>query len=410
MKSAGIRIHYLNLDYGINVCGVKGASVHLRSICTALARIGRSVSVICTRCDGDMKPFPRLKIPVQPVPLPAEFNRFRKELNKTYETKIQLPYEIRQCAYNQSALTYLENEWRVNRPDLIVERLSLMGIAGVRVANDLGIPHFTEVNSLLSDEARAFRGLLDQKTAREIEDTVLRRTNRIFVVSSELRDAIVERGIDAEKIITLPNAYDDDVFKPAPIGAAKKNLKLSGRFVVGMAGSMKSWHGVKTLLHGFGLFAKRCPQSALLLIGEGPESERIEAFQNRHPHLKIIATGGVHHADVARLLQGCDVCVAPYDRLEKFYFSPMKVYEYMALGKAVVATDQGQIREIIKHGENGLLFEPGHHRQLRDRLARLQTDAPLRRRLGREARDSVADQTWTANAEKIVQQYFESML
>jgi len=139
-------------------------------------------------------------------------------------------------------------------------------------------------------------------------------------------------------------------------------------------------------------------------VGEGPERQRLE--ENLcHRGLSEAAhlTGAVPPDEVPRLLSGMDAAVAPYPKLHRFYFSPLKVYEYMAAGLPVVASRLGQLEGLIRHGVNGLLCPPGDAEALADTLARLRADAGLRIRLGQTARATVLRQhTWEAAVRRIL--------
>jgi glycosyltransferase involved in cell wall biosynthesis len=388
----------LSLDYGIDVLGSKGAAVHVRSICRALASLGHTVEIHCSRIRAGKETLEGNGICVAHHPLPRDFLDLRKSIRTVYNSRVLIPPEVRQCAINRDALEYLRQAWEKSRPRVVIERLSLMGVAGLRVAHKLGIPHVLEVNALLSDEAKAHRALSDYRTARLAEDEVLQGTNRVFTVSEPLREAVIGRGVDPVRVEAMPNGYDETVFAPRDGKAQRAEFGLSDRFCVGLVGSMKSWHGVRTLLSAFEQFAELRRNAALLLVGQGPEMEAVAEFQSRHPDLPVICPGPVEHERVADWISVFDVAVAPYEKSDLFYFSPMKVYEYMAMGKPVVASSQGQIAEVLTHGENGLLFDPGDAEGLKDCFVLLYETPALRERLGQGALGSVQGHTWQANA------------
>jgi glycosyltransferase involved in cell wall biosynthesis len=393
---------YLSLDHGVDVHGTKGAAVHVRSICRALASLGHEVHIHCSRCGGGALGNSGERIEIIRHPLPRDFHRLRRSLREFYQPQLIIPPEVRQCAINRDAVAHLREAWDRRRPSAVIERLSLMGVAGVRVARELGIPHLLEVNALLSEEAKAHRALTDLETARQAEDEALRGTGHVFTVSALLREAVIARGVEPGKVEILCNACDQSIFSPRGGDEMRNELGIGDRLCVAMAGSMKSWHGIDTLLEGFRRFAHLRPDSALLLIGTGPKAQAVTRFRRIHPDLQVITTGPVAHEKVAEHLSACDVAVAPYERSEPFHFSPMKIPEYLAMGKPVVASRQGQIEEIITHGENGLLIEPGDAEALKDALVLLCDGPGLRVRLGRAGIESVRGRTWTANARRLL--------
>lgn len=394
---------YLSLDFGIAAMGTKGASVHVRSICDALSTAGCQVHLHCSRIGGEWTGGRKGGVLCHEHPLPADLHRLQKSLRNIYGPGLKIPAEIRQCAINRDAIEYLPGVFKQIEPIAVLERLSLMGIAGIRAAKADGVPHMLEVNALLSEEAKTFRSLQDQETARIAEDEVLQGTARIFCVSAPLAAAIALRGVDPAKIEVLPNGFDADVFSPRDGGSAKRALGLEGRFVVGLVGSLKPWHGVATLLDAFSLLALSVPEAALLIVGDGPESDRVAEFARTRPDLKVVATGAVSHDEVAEHIAGCDVATAPYDAAENFYFSPMKIFEYFAMERPVVATPQGQISEIIRDDDNGLLVPPGNAAALAAALERLARDPAQARRLAVRGRESASARTWVANAARLLE-------
>jgi glycosyltransferase involved in cell wall biosynthesis len=173
--------------------------------------------------------------------------------------------------------------------------------------------------------------------------------------------------------------------------------------VVGFVGSFKAWHGVDFLLEAFKWLRGEDPSYHLLLVGDGPMRAKLEE-ETRRLGLQEAVTliGSVPHEEIPRYLALMDVAVAPYPTLHDFYFSPLKLYEYMAGGRAVVASRIGQVAEVITDGFTGLLYEPGNEEALLDCIRRLRADEGLRRELGNNARMACSKNTWRRNAERVV--------
>jgi glycosyltransferase involved in cell wall biosynthesis len=161
---------------------------------------------------------------------------------------------------------------------------------------------------------------------------------------------------------------------------------------------LKAWHGLSVLVEAFGLLRARCPQARLLIVGDGPERENIVAALAEQGSTEVSTfTGAVGPEAVAGFLASMDVAVAPYPALEQFYFSPLKVYEYMAAGRAVVASRIGQLKTLIQPEQTGLLVPPGDAAALAQSLVRLHDEPALRERLGAAAREKVlSEHTWDA--------------
>ena len=142
----------------------------------------------------------------------------------------------------------------------------------------------------------------------------------------------------------------------------------------------------------------------LLLVGDGPERAKLEALAAARGLGKSVEfTGGVEAREVPALLASMDAAAAPYPKLSPFYFSPLKVYEYMAAGLAIVASRIGQLEKLLEHGVNGWLILPGDAPELAGALERLQSEPALRARLGEAARELVRrEHTWDAVAQRIL--------
>jgi glycosyltransferase involved in cell wall biosynthesis len=193
---------------------------------------------------------------------------------------------------------------------------------------------------------------------------------------------------------------DTKRFHPGVDGVhIRSKCGLGDNYVVGFAGSLKSWHGVGVLVSAWMQAAK--PGWSLLLVGEGPELARLatQAAQPGHRG-RVVFTGAISHDEMPEYVAAMDVAVAPYRSIPGFYFSPLKLYEYLAMGKAVVASGIGQVRKVVRHGENGLLVPPGDADALGAALSLLGGDPALRASLaGRAPHELVS---WEAVARDMV--------
>jgi glycosyltransferase involved in cell wall biosynthesis len=180
-------------------------------------------------------------------------------------------------------------------------------------------------------------------------------------------------------------------------------LKLDGRFVVGFVGSFKAWHGVDFLLKAFVRLYVEDGSFHLLLVGDGPMRAALEE-ETRRLGLQEAVTfvGSVPHEEVPQYLAVMDVAVAPYPALEDFYFSPLKLYEYMASSRAIVASRIGQVAEVVADGLTGLLYKAGDSEGFIQCIRQLRSDESLRRELGKNARIACSKNTWSRNAARVV--------
>src|SRR5205807_8430668 len=191
-----MRLLYLSADPGVPVLGHKGASVHVREMVAALSGLGARVTVASPRVgpEGDELASPAQLVEIDPV-LPKR-HRTRSSLRRAMETQRE---QVRAIASDHGV-------------DAVYERLSLFGESGVRVAEELGLPHVLEVNAPLCEEARRFRVLPHPEEAVRIEARVLAATDRVFVVSAALAERLADDGIDATRISVTPNAIDPAKF------------------------------------------------------------------------------------------------------------------------------------------------------------------------------------------------------
>jgi len=293
---------------------------------------------------------------------------------------------------------------REAQPDFIYERYSLWGVAGLRLARDLGVPLVLEVNAPLVSEQQQYRGLSFPALARRAERAVYRGADLLVAVSEPLGDHLAQAGADRARIRILPNAVDTSLFRPEQSGdAVRRRFGLEGRFVLGFAGSFKRWHGVDWLLEVFAELHQTDPSMHLLLAGDGPLRSVLEERVHRaRLHDAVSFSGAVAHDEMPDYLAAMDVAVAPYPSLPDFYYSPLKLFEYMASGRAIAASRVGQIAEVIADGVTGLLFEPGDRRGFLDCICRLRHDAPLRRNLGRRASAACSGRTWKDHAARVI--------
>ncbi len=360
-----MRIAYICADPGIPVRGAKGASVHLRSLASALAVRGHEVLLGCTRLDG-------------PNPAPA------------HVSLVELPK-----SGNGRWLGETFSEWRI---EAVIERYAIEGGAALDAAAALGVPYVLEVNAPLVEEAARFRGLQNAESWRQRERALLVRAGRIVVVSTALREHVIASGADAAAVEVIPNGVDVELFGQGGGAAVRARWGLGSALVIGFAGSLKPWHGVRVLLEA----ARELPPAVrVLVVGDGPEREALKLLASEAGGLRerVVFAGAVLHAEMPAYLDAMDVAVAPFEPLAGFYFSPLKVAEYMASGRPVVASRQGDLPDLL--GGTGVLVEPGDAHALRDALLTLAGDADLRHRLGDAARARAQAMSWMSVAERV---------
>lgn len=301
-------------------------------------------------------------------------------------------------------------------PALIYQRLSLNNFAGVELSREFGVPFILEYNSSNVWVSRHWgrRALRHAALSQQAEDVCFRHAQLIVVVSAPLRDELVARGVDADKILVNPNGVDPQVYSPDRFTAEDRRAVRVQRGwsaaapVAGFIGTFSDWHGVLVLAAAIPRLKRARPDLRFLLIGDGPLFSRVRRIVREANADDVCAfTGLVPQHEAPRLLAACDIFLSPHVPNvdgSRFFGSPTKLFEYMALGRAIVASDLEQLGEVLRHEDTALLVEPGQDEPLAAAVTRLADDEPLRRRLGEAARaEALTRYTWDAHVRRIRQ-------
>ncbi len=402
-----MKILYLCFDSGIDLSGVKGASIHVRSFVRGLTELGHEVAVVGTQVSSPESFETLTGATVLRAPLSPRSRALLRTLKARRYLALGLSSgrDLVRAFHNTEFFRVAEECAGRLMPSFIYERYSLWGTAGQRLARNHSIPLVLEVNSPLAYEEQKYRGgSVLRPLSRWVERRSWHGADLLVAVSqalcSHFEDARVKRG----KVEILPNAVDTTRFRPEVDDAPLRcRLKPDGRFVVGFVGSFKAWHGVGFLLEAFTRLRDKDASYHLLLVGDGPMRADLEAETLRLGLQEAVTlVGNVPHEEVPQYLALMDVAVAPYPAVEDFYFSPLKLFEYMAGSRAVVASRIGQVAEVIADGLTGLLYEPGNREGLIACIGRLRADESFRRELGQNARMACSMNTWRQNAERVV--------
>lgn len=309
-------------------------------------------------------------------------------------------FEAGTAAYNVAEWGTARRAMRRWRPAFVYKRHALNDVGVLHAARAAGVPSVLEVNALYSSASLGqFEPLRFRRLARAAERTALELADVVVAVSSPLAAMVQDMAPRVRSVLVMPNGVDAARFHPAISGStirAQFDLPESA-VVVGWCGIMRSWHGLDLLLHA----VARTP-CFLFLIGDGPERARVErGAQELGLQGRVRFAGRVPEADVPTYLAAIDIGVVADDLTR--YASPMKLLEYMAMGKAVVAPDLPNIRDVLSDGVEGLLFEPGSVHLLAARLKELDDDDEARVRFGRNGRAKVeTERNWIANAGQVL--------
>ncbi len=381
-----MRFAYVCADRGVPVFGNKGCSVHVQEFLTAACELGIQIDLFAAN-SGDLTKlaFARRtpEIRIQALPSSPAHNREQREKAAFHSNQ-----GIRETLHSAGPF------------DCIYERYSLWSFAAMEYARQIGIPGLLEVNAPLIEEQQAHRGLIDRDGAESVAARVFEAATKIVAVSAEVAKYLQKRFVPKEKIVVVPNAVNPSRFPVPPSLPA-----AAGIFTIGFLGSLKPWHGLSVLAEAFHLLVRKDRDCRLLVVGDGPQRSQLEADLKRLGVFSSVTfSGAVPPEEVPGLLASMDIGVAPYAEEQNFYFSPLKVYEYMAAGLAVVASRVGQIEEVLQHESSGLLCSPGNVIELVEAMIRLKEDHEFRSKMGEKARLSVlAEHTWKKRVQQILE-------
>jgi glycosyltransferase involved in cell wall biosynthesis len=299
--------------------------------------------------------------------------------------------------------------------DLIHERFNLLALGGVWASKKLGIPLILEVNADLLEQ-RKFKGQPERGVRRIFAEWTTRvcfnAAAKIVCISEALKDHLNRKwNIEESKLTVLPCAADVDSFRPnhnsEPI---RRGLGLTTEPIVIWVGGYYPWHDLELLLESFALVLKKHPSAKLILVGDGQTRQAIaQKIQNNGLQQSVIMTGTIAHADVPDMLSIADIAVVPSAPVAASHGgtgAPLKLFEYMAAGKPIVATNLNQAAEVIQDGHNGLLVEAGDVNRFAEAIVTL-LDHPMERvRLSQNARQQALNlYSWTRYTERLEEIY-----
>lgn len=369
-----MRVAYVCADAGVPVFGGKGCSIHVQEVVRALLRRGIEVELHAARIGGSPPPglsgVPVFRFGAASAAGPAGREGAALAANRDLTASL------------------------ASRPAYaaVYERHALFADAAMHFARERGIPGILEVNAPLVEEQSLHRTLIDRDAAERRAASALGAASLVVAVSSEVADRVVREPAARRDVCVVANGVDVQRF------AAAARATRDGPFTVAFLGSLRPWHGLALLAEAFALLRRRGPESRLLVVGDGPGRADLERDLERRGALEATRfVGRVPAAEVADWLGRAQVGVAPYSKSADFYFSPLKVFEYMAAGLPTVATAVGQLRQLIADGADGLLCPPGDAAAFAAALDRLRLDPALGRELGARARETaLREHTWDA--------------
>jgi glycosyltransferase involved in cell wall biosynthesis len=362
---------------------------HVRQFAAAAAALGHDIDV------RGMNLAPAVAGDGTGAPASA---RLRAALKRRFAWLLHEPKELLwNPRYVQAETALL----RTLRPDVLLVRDHLLTASCVTVARRLALPLVLELNAP-ADEARLYlrEYLHVPGVARAIERYKLRRADAVTVVSSTLKRLLVDTyGLDGGRVSVVPNGADLERFHPAVRPDPEIRFPAGTAPIIGFVGSFRRWHGTDRMVRMAREVGAARPAAGFLLVGDGPEARAVEEAL-RPLGARVVMTGRVPHARVPGLTAAFDIGVLPETL---FYASPLKVVEWMAAGRSVVAPGYEALGDLVDDGKEALLFRPGDGDDLIRCVLRLVDDPALRSRLAAAAAVRAARRlSWRENARRVV--------
>jgi len=369
----------MNIDYFNYLYDLKGISIgsYIKGLelMTALENRGHIVN---KHWRLEKEPVPDNEKNVRPVRTAAKnyLHRYLHEANQI----------VKNARFYREEKQIIKHD----QPDLLIARLESYLFSPRIIRKKYNIPFIAEADSPVVYELDNFgpRYVRLPGVAEKLQTSFINSADAAFCVSSTMKKYFVACGVPEHHIRVITNGADLSRFNP-DISSAEvvKKYGLENKTVIGFVGSFHFWHGVDQLIGLIKSVVSINSDTVFLLVGSGgPMHDELKKFsRSQGLENRIFLTGYVEHNMVPSYISAMDIVLAPYPRLDFFYYSPVKIFEYMACGKAVITSRTGQIAEVITSGTDGILCTPGSISELTAAVKELAGNAQKIRRLGSAA-------------------------
>jgi glycosyltransferase involved in cell wall biosynthesis len=229
----------------------------------------------------------------------------------------------------------------------------------------------------------------------------------VLVVSEEVKQAVVELGVDERKILITPCTVSTKRFDKSNALEVRNTLGLTNDFVIGWVGSFRKFHNLDLLVEAFEKISSSIPYAKLLLVGDGPERLRLlEIAENLGLSDRVIFTGNITHNDVNSYISSFDLAVLPSQSNDGFHYSPLKLREFFAAGVPVVASAVGDVKIVIEESDGGWLVAPGSIDSIAEMILRVESDRTELNLAGSRARNYAITEMGIAKQIQMIEDYF----
>jgi glycosyltransferase involved in cell wall biosynthesis len=355
-----------------------GQSVHIDEMIAALERQGVTVPIVQPQREDALKPARKKQV----IP--------------------KLLYELLEFAYSGLEFFKLAAAILRERPDAIYERENIYMLSGVWAARLFSLPLLLEVNAPLAQERGKFDGLAMPQFARWTEEVAWRSATYVLPVTAVLASTIEKAGVPSSRIVVTSNGVNVEDFRlVAPQDRPGLPKSFGPGPVLGFVGYVRAWHGLPQVVE---LLAqdRALATANLLVVGDGPgAADLVQRARQLGVADRVWVAGLVERGALAAYISSFDIALQPE---VTSYASPLKLFEYMALSRAIIAPDAANIREILTHQVDSLLFEPNNPKSLADAIRLAVADSALRARMGSAAAEKIRaeDISWARNARRAV--------
>ena len=370
----------MKILYHHRVASKDGQYVHIEEIVNALTSLGHEIHMVAPRM--------------------TELSAFGSSGGVVSKLKAHLPkalYEI--IEYSYSFFAFLKVLWAiwVFRPDVVYERYNLLFTGGIWAAKLCKIPILLEVNSPLYEEREEYGGIALKRLARWSEYYAWRNADVVLPVTHVLAEFIKRAGVPDKRISVIPNGVDTSRFNPALF--TERLPELKGKCVIGFVGFCREWHHLDKVMSS--LSSLKRDDIIFLLVGDGPVlSDLKELAKELKFEKQFISTGLVSRKEMPYWISQIDIALQP---AVTPWASPLKLLEYLAMGKAVLADDSPNIKELLLDGYNAVLFKSGELEDMTNKLNKMILSPDLLAEVSNHAQQTINRRSlqWIGNAKSI---------
>jgi glycosyltransferase involved in cell wall biosynthesis len=372
--------------------------VHITGICDALNTLGHDVTLLS---------FPGSEPDLSKSDSPSLNKKEKKKslfarLAEATKLMPQFVFELFEFGYNALAYHRLSKASQDKDIKLIYERYSLFTFAGILYAKINKLPFILEVND--SALVERVRPLKIKWLAKKIEKFVFEKADGVVFISSEFQRVACNEYQNINKSIVSPNAANISHFKHDLVSNKEAKAKLGideDKVVLGYTGAFVHWHGIDWFVEEIIDKLKYHPDLVLLLVGDGVAYDAIEQLVIKHELSKqIILTGRIAHTDLSGCMSAMDFGILPDSNT---YGSPMKLFEFMAMGKAMILPDFSPITEVVEDNKTGWLFSHGDKEACIEKVFNIYKNKEELKEAGEAARQYIVNERqWINNGEDLL--------